>query len=300
MVSIFFLIIGYFITFFVLLAPILYILLLKKYDYWKAKNVEGPQPTLLLGNMKELFTIKHHLGAHFKYVYEKTKHLPFAGIYLFHRPAIIVNNIDLIKAILIKDFIHFTDHGFYFDEKTQPIANHLFNINGAKWKGTRAKLSPAFNPNKLKQMFGNVAACGEELIKYLESFADSEKDVDIKDAIAKFTTDVIVSCAFGIDSNSFKYPDAEFREIGKGVFEITTMRKIKVFIALFIPELHKIINGKLLPKKISDFFINMIAKTVKHREENNITKNDLLQFLMQLRKKENNDDHEDKLNSENI
>lgn len=268
-------------------------MLLKRYDYWKAKNVDGPKPTLLLGNMKELFTIKHHLGAHFKYVYEKTKHLPYAGIYLFHRPAIIVNNVDLIKTILIKDFIHFTDHGFYFDKKTQPVANHLFNVNGAKWKGTRAKLSPAFTPNKLKNMFDTVAACGEELTKYLESFADSEIDVDIKDAVAKFTTDVIVSCAFGIDSNTFKYPDAEFREIGKAVFEVTTKRKINIFIALFIPELHKIINGRLLTEKVSDFFINLISKTVKYREENNVTKNDLLQFLMQLRNKENIDDSVD-------
>ncbi|XP_077285885.1 putative cytochrome P450 6a14 [Arctopsyche grandis] len=290
MASTIILILSYFTTFIVLMIPIVIILLRDKYNYWKFKKVKGPKPTFIFGNMVELFTKRHHLGAHFKYLYEKTKDLPFAGIYLFHRPAIIINDIDLIKDVLAANFVYFTDHGFYFNEKTQPLMNHLFNVNGTKWKRIRTKLNAAFTPNKMKLMFEGISKCGEELTEHLKSFAESGLDVDIKDTVAKFTTDVITSCAFGIDSNSFKCPDAEFRNIGKKVFEVTTKKRINMFIALFVPELYKIINGLILDKSVTNFFINMIEDTAKYREKNNIVKNDLLQFLMHLRGNENIDE----------
>ncbi|XP_077285887.1 putative cytochrome P450 6a14 [Arctopsyche grandis] len=227
-----------FLLFTSLFCIIIYVWFRLKYNYWKNKKVKGPQPVFPFGNLKNMVMKKLHMGTHFKNLYSENKHLPFIGLHLFVRPVLLVNNLDLMKTILVKDFIHFTDHGLYFDKKTQPLAHHLFNLTGAKWKGIRNKLTPAFTSSKMKYMFETMAVCGEELSKYLETYAVTGDEVDIKDAVAKFSTDVIASCAFGIEN----------------------------------------------------FFTKAVEKTVKYREENNITRNDLLQLLIRLKNNENIDD----------
>lgn len=43
------------------------------------------------------------------YFDEKTKDKPFVGIHMFHRPAIIIRDPELLKRILVKDFASFSD-----------------------------------------------------------------------------------------------------------------------------------------------------------------------------------------------
>jgi cytochrome P450 family 6 len=42
---------------------------------------------------------------------------------------------------------------------------------------------------------------------------------------------------------------------------------------------------RFTPKWASEFFLNLVKDTVQYREENDVTKNDFLQLLMQLMRK---------------
>lgn len=59
---------------------------------------------------------------------------------------------------------------------------------------------------------------GSEMNDTMLSFKLNEKSqsfcIDIKDILARYTTDVIASCAFGVEANSLKDPNSEFRESG--------------------------------------------------------------------------------------
>lgn len=117
------------------------------------------------------------------------------------------------------------------------ITANLFNITGAKWRNLRVKVTPTFTSGKMKMMFPTMVECGKELQEYINNVADGIREVDIKDVLARFTTDIISSCAFGIQSNSLKNPDSEFRKYGRKIFEPNIMAVIRGFLFNLSPNL---------------------------------------------------------------
>ncbi len=75
---------------------------------------------------------------------------------ILNRPCLIVNDLDLARNILIKDFDHFTDRRIFAidttSESNKLVANMLTMLTGEKWKKVRSMMSPAFTSGKLKAM----------------------------------------------------------------------------------------------------------------------------------------------------
>jgi len=80
----------------------------------------------------------------------------------------------------------------------------------------RQKLTPVFTSGKMKHMSGVVVEVGHRLADAMDKAVEEARveygDVEIKDLCARFTTDVIGSCAFGLECYSLQDPNAEFRE----------------------------------------------------------------------------------------
>lgn len=176
------------------------------------------------------------------------------------------------------------------DEKIDPIVAGLFTLNGNDWKKIRTKLTPAFTSSKIKGMFDTIASCGREMQMYLAKEADAGGKIDAKDVIGKFTSDVIVSVAFGIDCNSFTSPDPVFKQIGTMVFDVDLRKSLSQFLGFFAPRVQKCLNFRMIDKRVSDFFYKTIDKTVKFREENNIDRSDLMHLLIRLKNKQSIED----------
>lgn len=85
-------------------------------------------------------------------------------------------------------------------------------------------------------MLPTMLECGEELQKYLLQVSGGE-DVEVKDILARFTTDIISSCAFGIKTNSLENPNSEFRVFGRKIFEPNVMFIIRGLLFNFSPAL---------------------------------------------------------------
>lgn len=62
-------------------------------------------------------------------------------------------------------------------------------------------------------MFQTVVDVGKKLETVLDE-TTTKDEVEIKDILSRFTTDVISSVAFGIDANSLDDPNVEFRKMG--------------------------------------------------------------------------------------
>ena len=182
-------------------------------------------------------------------------------------------DLDLLRNIFVKDFDVFMNRGMYVNEKGDPLTAHLVNIAGDKWKNLRTKLSPTFTSGRMKLMHATLLSVAEQFKDHL---MDQGKEVEIKELLAQFTTDIIGNVAFGLEMNSMKEKDNEFRKYGKRIPEGRPIDFVKRLLAVTFPKLALKLNIALLPEDISKFFLDSIRKTVEYREKNNVQRNDFL------------------------
>jgi hypothetical protein len=83
--------------------------------------------------------------------------------------------------------------------------------------------------------------------------------------MVRYTTDVIASCAFGIQSNSLKGPDAEFRTHLREIFDFTIRKGLTNLLAFFAPTLKSILRVKFLDKPTADYITKTVWNTVEYR-----------------------------------
>lgn len=266
-----------------------YYFIRQRYSYWERLNVPFIKPIFPFGNIKNINKTIHQ-SEFFQKLYNQLKgSSPFAGIYVFISPVVLALDLDFIKNILIKDFNHFTGRGFFHNEKDDPLTGNLFMVDGQQWRGLRSKLTPAFTSGKMKHMFPMILGVAEELKSTIANLVNKSNDeLEIKEVLARFTTDVIGTTAFGIECNSLKNPDTEFRRYGRYIFEKPRNSFLKIqFMNMFI-ELGRKLKMKVFADDVREFFMGSLKETIRYRRENNVQRNDFLNMLMQNQKDEDN------------
>lgn len=275
---------------------ILYLYIKYKQTYWKRKGAPYLEPSIL-GNLKSSISFKQSIGVKMKELYFQTDKFKYFGIYTLTKPVLVIRDPEIIKSIFVKDFPYFQDHAFKVNETVDPLnAKNLFNCRGQKWKDLRVKLTPTFTSGKLKKMFYLMANSGKELNKFLHLYAINEWELEIKDVLSKFTTDVIAACAFGIKCNSIKDPNAEFSKIGKRILESSFTNGLRIAFRALSPKLADFLGLKLIPDKIANFFRNLVRHTMSYRSQHKIVRNDFMDLLMQLKEKGYVEDEENHQN----
>lgn len=132
-------------------------------------------------------------------------------------------------------------------------------------------------------MFNLILECGHYFEKYLDELAAQREPVDFREVAAKYTTDVIGSCAFGIKMNAMSNEESEFREAGRKIFEPTWNSIIRLKFKMTMPTLYDLL-GLLVPEReVTPFFIKVVTDTMKYRKENNVFRPDFIDTLMKLR-----------------
>ncbi|KAB0804555.1 hypothetical protein PPYR_01525 [Photinus pyralis] len=254
--------------------------------YWKSNGVFSLEPQLFFGNAKSVVLQKEGMGMGMKHFYDTLKRngLAFGGYYFLTRPILVLADMKLIKDVLTTDFSHFVDHPFYIDEEKDPLSANLYSLQGEKWKTRRSKLAPAFSAGRLKIMFETIAKCCNQLTVVIDESAGRGNAIDIMDIIANMGVDMIGSCAFGLDCNSFKNTNNKFKHFGLQFLHNTSKWRAFVFMLLFMfPDLSKKLKLTLNNKEMTDFFLQLVRDVAQHREENNISRKDFMHSLLQIK-----------------
>ncbi|XP_049836826.1 probable cytochrome P450 6a13 [Schistocerca gregaria] len=248
------------------------------YGYWKRRGVPFLEPDSVFGNFKEILLSRKFFGEGLQELYWRLQPHPYGGIFISLRPALLIRDPELIKSCLVKDFNHFQHRGFKVDEKHDPLSAHLFNLSGPRWRALRTKLTPTFTSGKMRIMFPLMEACAREMVAVLQPLADGRQEVEIKEWNARFTTDVIGTCAFGIQCNSLRDPESEFRKMGRSIFN-SPIRTLFNFILVRIGYL---LHINSVSPECERFFMGVVRDTVDYRKKNSVKRNDFVNLLLEL------------------
>jgi cytochrome P450 family 6 len=183
-----------------------------KQRYWSKRGVYSPPVNWFFGHFGDVFLQRISSPAALSNLYNCSDER-VVGIYVMQKPFLIVRCPELLKHIFIKDFKVFPNH--YFASKRQKDtlgSSNLFSIDNPLWKYLRNKMSSIFTTGKQKIFFELILESSKHLQQYLVQNVPKDKIVtlDIKLAATKYTTDVISSLSFGINTNSFDPSQQEF------------------------------------------------------------------------------------------
>jgi cytochrome P450 family 6 len=92
----------------------------------------------------------------------------------------------------------------------------------------------------------------------------SGSTVEVKEMMARFTTDVIASYAFGINGNSLKDKDSEFGQRIRTIFHFTVQKGLAMLFAFFAPHLN-IFRLSVMDDKTSNYVRQIVWNTVEYR-----------------------------------
>lgn len=187
----------------------------------------------------------------------------------------------------MKDFDHFADHVTFVDDDMDPLfGKALFGLKGQKWRDMRATLSPAFTGSKMRQMLGLMIEVGKQSVDSVKSHLEKTGPVfEMRDFLKKFTVDIIATCAFGIEVNSFENPDNEFQKITEKATNFATLKNMLVMAGYqLVPKLMKALNLSIMDKDMCQFFQTTILNVMKEREAKGIVRHDMINLLMEAQK----------------
>lgn len=256
----------------------------RKYSYWADRGVpcvDAQFPTGSMSGVSTRFTFGEKMQNHYNELKGKG---PVGGIYVFTEPAAIITDMDLLRDVFVKDFQYFHDRGMYLNERDDPLTAHLFSLEGAPWKNLRAKLSPTFTSGKMKMMHATILLVADQFRSHLCALSgQNSKEVEFREMLAQYTTDIIGNVAFGVDCNSLKDPNSEFRRIGKKIFETNQLSLLRDIFTTMFPKASRALRIRTISREITDFFYDLLSDTIKYREEHNVQRNDFLSLLLQLK-----------------
>ncbi|KAK9508379.1 hypothetical protein O3M35_005957 [Rhynocoris fuscipes] len=264
---------------------IIYLKIKEIYSYWKRRNIAYVPGIFPFGSIKEPMLCRKTVGRTFWEMYREYSDEKLVGFYSPYEAMLLVRDPELSKIVHVKEFNNFADNGFVVIRDVDPMLGiNPFAIKGIpEWKDIRGIHTPLQTTIKLKSMIPEMARVAGNLIKYIESKRD--KPIEVKDTTRYYTNDVVASCAYGIQSDSFFENSSFNQHTMKQMFGSDYNASYAVISGLFIPFASKIFGFRTISKSAQNFFESLAKTCVQHREESGQSRSDLIQHLMSLNKK---------------
>lgn len=146
----------------------------------------------------------------------------------------------------------------------------------------RAVLSPAFTGSKMRLMFQLVKKCVRLGIETFEKEIDGQEH-EMKKFFSKFTIDIIATCAFGLEVNSFENPMNEMQIIAMKALNRGGWKSTLKFTGFrLFPGLMQLLGVKVMDPEVGEFFKATIIEAFEYRRKYNIVRPDMINLLMEV------------------
>ncbi|XP_063623026.1 cytochrome P450 6a2-like [Cydia splendana] len=256
----------------------------RTFGYWEKRGVKHDAPVPFFGTAKRQFLQQISLADIYHEMYQKYPSERFVGYYLMTTPVLILRDPELVKHVLVSDFNHFSSRNvFPLDKHPEPLLKNLITCEGDLWKLLRQRLTPAFTTGKLKAMFPLIVARAEKLQRVAAEAAASGAEVDVRDLMARYTTDFIGACGFGIDTDSLNDKNSMFRKLGTRIFRQERRDMIVAILKFSMPSL--MTNFHFFAPEIENVMMKLVKTITQERDYKNSGRNDFIDSLLDLKEK---------------
>lgn len=263
---------------------LIYLYVRKAYSYWSNHGIPYVKPSFPFGNIGGAMQSEHICYMLQRFYNQMKGKGPFMGLYFLTRRAVLALDTEFIKSVLIRDFNKFTDRGIFYNEKDDPISAHLFAIDGGPWRKLRSKLTSAFTSGKMKFMYPTMLEVAERFDGILsEKIGTSSQVLELNELLGRLTTDIIGTCAFGIECNSLTDPNSKFMSMGRKTFQTPRHSPIVSIFIEYAQNWSRKLGVKQISDDVSEFFTKLVSETVEYREKNNVHRNDFMDILIKLK-----------------
>lgn len=125
----------------------------------------------------------------------------------------------------------------------------------------------------------------DRMSEYIQQTMKQDGYIETKELCARFTTDVVSSAIYGIESDAFTDENSKIRALARGVFQPNWRLFVIIAIQPIFPALSKKIKVRFVPKKEAAFMTELLEETLRYRKENKVVRQDYVDYLIHLQEK---------------
>ena len=192
-------------------------------------------------------------------------------------PLLYVADLKIMKQIMISDFEHFTDFGFFSKYINDLPCNDLgmFSAKGETWKQYRASVTPAFRLKNMKLVSAHLNKNALRIVDIIFGLEKSGAVADFSELTGQYTMDCIGSLVFSMDLDPSVPSNAEFVKMGKGLLE-----EWRFMLAILAPWLMGKLNISFWGTKSVNFFVKLTKQVMQERSKMTNPPNDILGIML--------------------
>ncbi|XP_037972661.2 cytochrome P450 6B5 [Plutella xylostella] len=268
----------------IIVIVLLYWYGVRNFSYWKNKGVKHDKPIPYLGNNAKQYFQKASIAMVATDVYRRYPEEKVVGFYRGTDKELVIRDLDIAKRILVTDCQHFYSRGFLKNKKViEPLMKNLFFADGDLWRLLRQRISPAFSSGKLKAMFPHITERAENLQLLAQQFAGTGKVCDVRELMARYTTEVIGACGFGINMDSLSEENSVFRKLGARIFYRNIRDAFCGAMKEVFPDLSK--NLCYLSPEIEKSMVTLVKSVMKQRNFVPSDRHDFIDLMLEQKQK---------------
>ncbi|XP_033478797.1 cytochrome P450 3A30-like [Epinephelus lanceolatus] len=229
------------------------------YGAFKKMGIPGPKPLMFLGSVCRLNPVYYLDDKECAQKYGRVW-----GTYELRKPMLVVMDPDMLKTILVKEcFSYFTNRRNF--RLNGDLYDSVSIAENDKWRRIRNILTPSFTSGRIKEMFSLMKHHSRKLTASMQSKAQNNEVIIVKDFFGAYSMDVMASCVFNVDIDSISNPSNPMITHATKLFRISIpLFMFQGCFPVFLPLL-ELLGVSLFPKTSTDFFKTLLEKVRAER-----------------------------------
>ncbi|XP_059045007.1 cytochrome P450 6B7-like [Achroia grisella] len=264
----------------VVLLIALYLYNVRNFDYWEKRGIAYEKPVVFFGSVIKTYTLQESMTTTINRIYDKYPKEKLVGAFRTTTPILVIKDPAMVKQVIISDFIYFHERGIVPGKSLEPMFKNLFFGEGDLWRLLRQRLTPAFTSGKLRAMFPLIIERAEHLRARALKAAVNGSTMDARDLMARYTTDFIGACGFGLEADSLNDEDAAFRQLGIKIFTFDIQDALVVLLKDMFPVMAR--NLRIMGKVENELTL-LVKEILRKRNYKPSGRHDFIDLLLECK-----------------